>query len=93
MILFLCVVRSDLYKKLCCLYSNQTLNHLFCLCRIMDMCSYKYGPVAQTGRALPLQGRGPGFKSRWVHFYSYVIIFAMIFICAAPFRCGLCVKE
>ena len=26
------------------------------------------GPVAQTGRALPLQGRGPGFKSRWVHF-------------------------
>ena len=53
----------------------------------------KYGPVAQTGRALPLQGRGPGFKSRWVHFYSYVIIFAMIFICAAPFRCGLCVKE
>ena len=33
----------------------------------MDLCSYKYGPVAQTGRALPLQGRGPGFKSRWVH--------------------------
>ena len=29
-----------------------------------------YGPVAQTGRALPLQGRGPGFKSRWVHFMS-----------------------
>jgi hypothetical protein len=28
------------------------------------------GPVAQTGRALPLQGRGPGFKSRWVHFFS-----------------------
>ena len=29
----------------------------------------QYGPVAQTGRALPLQGRGPGFKSRWVHLF------------------------
>ena len=25
------------------------------------------GPVAQSGRALPLQGGGPGFKSRRVH--------------------------
>lgn len=33
------------------------------------------GPVAQTGRALPLQGRGPGFKSRWVHLILYVFLF------------------
>ena len=55
----------------------------------------KYGPVAQTGRALPLQGRGPGFKSRWVHliFFEYVkiklifLLFCFIQIfCAAPFR-------
>ena len=38
------------------------------------------GPVAQTGRALPLQGRGPGFKSRWVHLILYVF-----FISAASF--------
>ena len=33
------------------------------------------GPVAQTGRALPLQGRGPGFKSRWVHLILYVFFY------------------
>lgn len=27
-----------------------------------------YGPVAQSGRAPPLQGGGLGFKSRRVHF-------------------------
>ena len=31
------------------------------------------GPVAQTGRALPLQGRGPGFKSRWVHYFFFLV--------------------
>ena len=48
----------------------------------MDLCSYKYGPVAQTGRALPLQGRGPGFKSRWVHLNTimYFIISAALFL-------------
>lgn len=30
-----------------------------------------FGPVAQTGRAPPLQGGGPGFKSRWVHLLFY----------------------
>ena len=44
----------------------------------MDLCSYKYGPVAQTGRALPLQGRGPGFKSRWVHLCEGMIFFLII---------------
>ena len=46
------------------------------------------GPVAQTGRALPLQGRGPGFKSRWVHFNTLCIIF----IRAALFLYEICVK-
>ena len=41
-----------------------------------------FGPVAQTGRALPLQGRGPGFKSRWVHLntFMYFIISAALFL-------------
>ena len=47
-------------------YCNQTLNHL----QNRKRTFLQYGPVAQTGRALPLQGRGPGFKSRWVHFIS-----------------------
>jgi hypothetical protein len=34
-----------------------------------------YGPVAQPGRAPPLQGGGPGFKSRWVHPYCYYYIY------------------
>ena len=30
----------------------------------------QYGPIDQLGRSLPSQGRGRGFKSRWVHFLS-----------------------
>ena len=43
------------------------------------------GPVAQTGRAPPLQGGGPGFKSRWVHPFSYYYRIYNI-VCAAPIR-------
>ena len=29
--------------------------------------STKFGAIAQSGRAAPLQGEGPGFKSLWLH--------------------------
>lgn len=45
------------------------------------------GPVAQTGRALPLQGRGPGFKSRWVHFS--IPFLRSVLISAAPIHGGI----
>ena len=48
------------------------------------------GPVAQTGRALPLQGRGPGFKSRWVHFS--IPFLRSVLISAAPIHVELGVK-
>lgn len=43
------------------------------------------GPVAQTGRALPLQGRGPGFKSRWVHFCMF--LFPVLFFVDGVLEC------
>ena len=44
--------------------------------------SWFTGPVAQTGRAPPLQGGGPGFKSRWVHSsfkFFYMLMFLTFF--------------
>ncbi len=29
------------------------------------------GPIDQSGRSLPSQGRGRGFESRWVHFLQW----------------------
>ena len=81
---FLCVVRSDLYKKLCCLYSNQTLNHLFCLCRIMDLCSFNYGPVAQLGERCPCKAEAPGSNpgGSIIYWIFLIKIDIFIFLCS-----------
>jgi hypothetical protein len=42
---------------------------------------FLYGPVAQPGRAPPLQGGGLGFESRRVHRSSkFIIIFIILFL-------------